>query len=80
MRPPPSSPSPGGPLNPVTFHGLARPDGWRLERKSGETWEQVNQEVEGNDHWQACDDPAAGGLDLVFNVQSQGATEHRLVR
>jgi hypothetical protein len=65
---------------PVTIHGLARPDGWSLERKVDGAWEKVSQEVEGNDYWQAYDDAASGTFDLIFNVHNQGTTEYRLVR
>ena len=65
---------------PVTFHGLARPDGWRLERLVDGTWEQVDQAVEGNDFWQAYDDASTGRFDLVFNVHNRGLNEYRLTR
>ncbi len=65
---------------PVTIHGLARPDGWRLEQRFGDVWERVDQSVEGNDYWQAYDDAASGSFELVFNVFNQGTTEYRLVR
>ena len=65
---------------PVTIHGLARPDGWRLEQNSEGTWERVNQAVEGNDYWQAYDDPASESFDLVFNLHNRAPTEYRLVR
>ena len=65
---------------PVTIHGLARPDGWRLEQRFGDVWERVDQSVEGNDYWQAYDDAASGTFELVFNVFNQGTTEYRLVR
>jgi len=65
---------------PVTIRGLARPDGWRLERREGEDWGRVDQSVEGNDYWQAYDDAATGTFDLVFNVLNRGSEEYRLVR
>jgi hypothetical protein len=65
---------------PVTVHGLARPDGWRLEWLQDGAWGPLGQEVEGNDYWQAYDDPAQGGFDLVFNVHNRGAQTYRLVR
>jgi hypothetical protein len=65
---------------PITVHGLARPDGWRLERQVDGTWERVDQSVEGNDYWQAYDDPASSSFDLVFNVHNRGTNEYRLVR
>jgi hypothetical protein len=65
---------------PVTIHGLARPDGWRLEQNLSGSWERVTQEVEGNDYWQAYDDAASGTFDLVFNVHNRGNNEYRLIR
>ena len=65
---------------PVTIKGLARPDGWRLEKATATGWERVDQSVEGNDYWQAYDDPAASGFDLIFNVYNRGTHTYRLVR
>jgi hypothetical protein len=65
---------------PVTIHGLARPDGWRLESLVKGAWTLVDQSVEGNDYWQAYDNPSAGGFDLIFNVHNRGTTAYRLTR
>ena len=65
---------------PVTIHGLARPDGWRLEERTGDDWVRVDQSVEGNDYWQAYDDAASGSFELVFNVFNRGTSEYRLIR
>ncbi len=65
---------------PITVHGLARPDGWRLEQEIDGTWERVDQSVEGNDYWQTYDDPVSSSFDLVFNVHNRGTNEYRLVR
>jgi hypothetical protein len=65
---------------PVTIHGLARPDGWRLEQEVDGAWERVDQSVEGSDYWQAYDDVESGSFDLVFNVHNRGTQEYRLVR
>jgi hypothetical protein len=65
---------------PVTIHGLARPDGWRLEQLTDGTWEAVDQSVEGNDYWQADDDPATGTFSLVFNIHNRGTRTYRLTR
>ncbi len=65
---------------PVSIHGLARPDGWQLERYVDGAWEDLGQEVEGNDYWQAYDDAATGTFTLVFNVHNRGTNEYRLVR
>ena len=65
---------------PITVHGLARPDGWRLERLDDGDWERVDQGVEGNDYWQAYDDPASESFDLVFNLHNRDTQSYRLVR
>ena len=46
----------------------------------GDSWERVDQSVEGSDYWQAYDDAATGSFELVFNVYNRGTTEYRLVR
>jgi len=65
---------------PVTISGLARPDGWRLEKKVDTLWQPLAQEVEGNDYWQAYDDVTSGHFDLVFNLHNRGTHEYRLIR
>jgi dienelactone hydrolase len=74
---------------PLTIHGLARPDGWRLERfepleSTGEgesgSWVRVDQSVKGNDFWQAYEDPSSGSYDLIFNLHNRGRHQYRLVR
>ena len=65
---------------PITIKGLARPDGWRLERLEGDAWVRVDQSVEGNDYWQAYDAAASSTFELVFNVHNRGTHQYRLVR
>jgi hypothetical protein len=65
---------------PITIRGLPRPDGWRLERQDGGTWERVDQSVEGQDYWQAGQDPGSGRFELIFNVPNRGTETYRLVR
>ena len=65
---------------PVTIRGLARPDGWRLERLDGERWNLVDQSVEGNDYWQAYHRVANNSYDLIFNLANQNTQTYRLVR
>ena len=65
---------------PITIHGLARPDGWSLQKRVDGAWLPVDQAVEGNDFWQAYDDVATGTFDLVFNVHNRGTHEYRLAR
>ena len=64
------------------IHGLARHDGWRLEQlgDDGETWQIVDQSVEGNDFWQAYQVPSRGDYDLIFNIHNRGTHQYRLVR
>ena len=59
---------------PLVIHGLARHDGWRLEqlRDDGETWQIVDQSVEGNDFWQAYQVLSRGDYDLIFNIHNRG--------
>lgn len=65
---------------PVTFHGLVRPDGWRLETLVDGNWEEVDQAIEGNDYWQAYEDAANGTFELTFNVHNRGENQYRLKR
>ena len=65
---------------PVTIEGLARPDGWRLERKDAGAWVELGQAVHGNDYWQSYDNSAVGTFELVFNIHNQGTQEYRLAR
>ncbi len=63
---------------PITFTGLNRHDGWRLETESGNGWVPVNQATRGNDFWQAVHDPDAGTWSLTFNVPNRGTQRYRL--
>ena len=65
---------------PVTITGLARPEGWRLEENVDGAWAEIDQAVEGNDYWQAYDDPSTHTYTLVFNVHNRGTREYRLIR
>jgi len=66
---------------PITIHGLARPDGWVFEQEQSDgSWEEIDQEVEGNDYWQAYYDAASDGYDLIFNLPNRETNEYRLVR
>ncbi len=64
---------------PITFHGLPRHDGWRLEVASGPVWTPLDQSVHGNDYWQASRDDATGTWSLTFNVPNGGERRYRLV-
>ena len=64
---------------PLTFLGLSRHDGWRLERRAGEAWVRVDQSVRGNDYWQARFVPEDATYALTFNVRNVEPTDYRLV-
>jgi hypothetical protein len=64
---------------PLTFHGLTRHDGWRLERRVQDVWARVDQSVRGNDYWQARFVPETGRYSLTFNVPNRAPTDYRLV-
>ena len=64
---------------PITFHDLPRPDGWRLEVQVEDgLWARVEQEVEGDDYWQAYEDAETGTFELDFNVPNRGENRYRL--
>jgi len=65
---------------PISVHGLTQPDGWTLEQKTGDTWEQVDQAVEGNDYWQAYNDVDSDSYSLIYNVPNRDSTTYRLTR
>lgn len=54
---------------PLSFSGLTRYDGWRLERLNETVWEQVDQSVIGNDFWQSLYHQETG-YTLTFNVKT----------
>ena len=68
----------------VTFTGLDRFDGWRLQQKQGDGWETLDQSVHGNDYWQCRFDAESGSYELSYNVPCSGDPEQtqvfRLVR
>ena len=61
------------------LRGLARPDGWLLQKNVGGEWQALDQAVKGNDYWQAYEHAASGTFDLIFNVQNGGSYEYRLI-
>lgn len=65
---------------PLTFKGLGCYDGWRLEKKSGSSWERNDQSVMGNDYWQCYYDSAKDTYELIYNIKNIGIVEYRLVR
>ena len=65
---------------PISVHGLTKPDGWALEQKTGDTWERVDQAVEGNDYWQAYSDVDSNSYSLIYNVPNRDQTTYRLTR
>ena len=64
---------------PIIIHGLSLPNGWQLQRNVMESWEPVNQAVEGNDYWQAYSDVDSGSFSLVYNVRNRGTNTYRLI-
>ena len=65
---------------PLVIKGLPRVDGWTLERKNGENWEDLDQEVHGKDYWQAYESVESGDFELTFNLKNSGTTQYRLRR
>jgi hypothetical protein len=65
-------------FTPMTFRGLNRPDGWRLEVEGDSGWEVVDQSVWGNDFWQADFEPDSGTWVLTFSIANEGTTRYRL--
>ncbi len=67
-------------FRPVSFSGLVRHDGWKLERRTDGDWETVDQSSSaGNDWWQANHDPASDSWTLTYSVPVGGTQELRLV-
>jgi len=65
---------------PIVFDGLERHDGWRLENLIGGTWNELDQEVEGNDYWQTSFEAESGHYRMTFNVDNTATTTYRLLR
>lgn len=53
---------------PITITGLDQYWGGTLERWEDGSWQPINQEVNGNDYWQAFYDANAEHWELTFNV------------
>ena len=64
---------------PITFHGLNRHDGWRLEAEGPAGWETIDQSVHGNDFWQANFDEEADTWSLTWSIENTSLTQYRLV-
>ncbi len=65
---------------PVSFSGLIRHDGWKLERQTDGDWETVDQSSSvGNDWWQATHDPASDTWTLTYSVPVGERQSLRLV-
>jgi len=65
---------------PLVITGLPRADGWFIERKAGESWEPLGQEVHGNDYWQAYEASDSETFELIFNLHNSETQEYRLRR
>lgn len=65
-------------FTPITFRGLNRHDGWRLEVEGSNGWEVVDQSVHGNDFWQANYDAASETWALTWSVLNIGTQRYRL--
>lgn len=63
---------------PVTVVGLARPDGWILERGGPEAWEVEPVEVEGGDGVQAARDRVTERFALTWSVPNRGSVRYRV--
>ena len=63
---------------PMTFRGLNRHDGWRLEVETTGGWETVDQSVHGNDFWQADYDANSSTWSLTWSVANVGTKRYRL--
>jgi hypothetical protein len=50
-----------------------------LETRTGDTWTVIDQEVHGNDYWQAVHDPTTGTWSLTWNVPNRGTVEYRVI-
>ena len=64
----------------LLFRGLERYDGWRLERRDGDTWVTVDQSVHGNDFAQVDLDADAGTWTVIVSVPMRGGGHFRLLR
>ena len=71
---------------PLTIEGLPSYQGYKLQVKRGEIWEDIDQSVKGNDFWQAYRNANTGGYSFTFNVKNTNGllfnvtNSYRLVR
>ncbi len=63
---------------PITIHGLASYEGWTLELIQDGQWTSLNQEVEGNDYWQAVENSMDGTYSLTWNVPNRDTGTYRV--
>lgn len=66
---------------PITIKGLPIYAGWQLQIKKGDSWENVDQSIHGNDYWQSWYDSELGSFELTYNVPHDGSgkpIEYRL--
>ena len=64
---------------PVSVSGLARHNGWEVERNNQGVWEPLDQDVHGNDYWQSLYEPTSDTYTITWNIQNEGSVEYRLV-
>ena len=65
---------------PLTFHGLERHEGWRLEREISGVWETVDQSVHGKDFAQVDYDSDSSTWSVTVAVPIDGGGRFRLLR
>ena len=60
---------------PVRFTGLESYGGYELQVQTGDSWQKVDQSVNGNDFWQCNYDYATQSYTLTFNVKNTVGTD-----
>ena len=65
---------------PITIQGLFRADGWHLQYLENGVWMTIDQSVHDNDFWQTRFDEETGLYAITFSVDTDTATEFRLMR
>ncbi len=66
--------------HPVSFSGLVRHDGWKLQRRTDDDWETLDASSSvGNDWWQATHDARTDTWTLTYSVPVGEPQELRLV-
>lgn len=68
---------------PISIKNLPSAGNWKLQKKIGDQWADIDQSIHGDDYWQCYYDVITNTYELTFNVEHTGRNdlcEYRLIR